>query len=475
MPGKKGNKLLSNAVYQTLYQVLATITPLITSPYIARELGAADLGMFSFSNSMVTYFTLFAMLGVVNYGTRTISQTEQTKPALSRAFWSVYLLQALTSAAALLGYGIYIALAQPQMRPVALVQAMLVLACFADINWFFFGIEDFKLTVTRNIIIKLATVAAILLFVKQGRSPLLVYAAIMAGGTLLANLSVLPFLRRHIGFYMPSAREIRSHIRPNITLFIPLLASSVFHVMDKTMLGSMARYEESGYYYNADKLVNIPLSVLKGLGTVFLPRATAIFKKSAEQGLAFLRNSFKLNMAITYLLAFGIAGCAREFVPFFFGEGYDPCILLTIVFTPVLVIKSISMFYQMQYLVPTSREKVYISATFVGAGVNAVANYLLIPRLGAMGAVIGTMLAEFAVMLVQMVLTHREIPAAGWLLSTLPYGIMGCIMVVVMRLLARLPLGQLVVLGLEIAGGGCLFLIFCAIYWFAVERRKVRN
>lgn len=475
MPSKKGNKLLSNAVYQTLYQILATITPLITSPYIARELGAMDLGMFSYSNSVVTYFTLFAMLGVVNYGTRTISQTEKNREALSRSFWSIYLLQALTSGIALLGYLVYILLADPQMRMVAIVQAMLVLACFVDINWFFFGIEDFKLTVTRNIVIKLAEVAAILLFVKAGRYPLIVYAAIMAGGTLMANLSIVPFLRKHIGLCFPTMGEIRSHILPNIKLFVPLLASSVFHVMDKTMLGSMTDYNASGYYYNADKLVNIPLSVLKGLGTVFLPRATAIFKKSAEEGIRFLRNSFKLNMAFTYLLAFGIAGCAKEFVPFFFGEGYEPCIALSIAFTPVLVIKSISMFYQMQYLVPTSREKIYISATFVGAGVNAVVNYLLIPRMGAMGAVIGTLCAEFAVMLVQMVGTRRKIPNIKWFISTLPYCVMGCIMVICMRCIAALPLGTLWLLVAQISGGGIAFLILYVIYWVAVERRLVNR
>lgn len=35
-----------NAVYQTIYNVLATITPLITTPIISRELGPEKLGVF---------------------------------------------------------------------------------------------------------------------------------------------------------------------------------------------------------------------------------------------------------------------------------------------------------------------------------------------------------------------------------------------------------------------------------------------
>lgn len=475
MSHKEENRLISNAVYQTLYQILATVTPLITSPYISRELGATNLGIFSYSNSIVTYFTLFAMLGVVNYGTRTIAQCNKTREELTGTFWSIFAMQALTTLLALLVYIVYIVMADAQMRVVAIVQGMLILACFADVNWFFFGLEDFKLTVTRNIIIKLATVAAILLFVKNGHSPLVMYAAIMAVGTLLANLAVLPFMRKYIGFRIPTLKEISVHIGPNIKLFIPLLASSVFHVMDKTMLGSMAAYEESGYYYNADKLVNIPISILKGLGTVFLPRVTAVFKKDKAEGFRFLGGSFKLNMALSYLLAFGIAGCANEFIPVFFGEGYDSCVGLTIVFAPVLVIKSVSMFYQMQYLVPTGREKVYITATFLGAAFNAVANMLLIPWLGAMGAVLGTLIAEVVVMLVQIIGTWKDIPTLRWVLGTVPYCLMGCVTVLVMRLVAGLSLGSIWVLVLEVCAGGTTFLALCAIYWFLFERHFLKR
>ena len=59
-----------NYIYNTIYQVLSLITPLITAPYISRVLGSNGVGIYSYTNSIVTYFTLFAALGTASYGQR---------------------------------------------------------------------------------------------------------------------------------------------------------------------------------------------------------------------------------------------------------------------------------------------------------------------------------------------------------------------------------------------------------------------
>ena len=45
----------------------------------------------------------------------------------------------------------------------------------------------------------------------------------------------------------------------------------------------------------------------------------------------------------------------------------------------------------MQYLIPNHKEKIFIESVFCGAGVNFVVNWFFISRLGALGAVIGTL------------------------------------------------------------------------------------
>ena len=86
-----------NIGYQTVYQILATVLPLITAPYLSRVFGAENLGIFSYTTSVISYFTLFAMLGFINYGTRTIASKRSNIVDRDRTFWEIYSLQLITS------------------------------------------------------------------------------------------------------------------------------------------------------------------------------------------------------------------------------------------------------------------------------------------------------------------------------------------------------------------------------------------
>ena len=67
---KKVNK---NFMYNMVYQILLYIIPFIVTPYISRVLGAENIGIYSYTYSIVTYFMLLTLLGINNYGTRNIA------------------------------------------------------------------------------------------------------------------------------------------------------------------------------------------------------------------------------------------------------------------------------------------------------------------------------------------------------------------------------------------------------------------
>ena len=141
-----------NAAYQIVYQILVTITPLITTTIVSRELWAESIGIYQFTLSIQSYFVLLAMLGFTDYGTRTIAETPRSKNELSAKFWSIYILQLCSSSIAIIAYFTYaITIAENQL--IALLQGIWVLSTLFNINWFFFGIEQFKLTITRNLLI----------------------------------------------------------------------------------------------------------------------------------------------------------------------------------------------------------------------------------------------------------------------------------------------------------------------------------
>ena len=462
-------KLKENIAYQLTYQVLTVITPLITSPYLSRVLGAESLGVFSSTFAYANYFLMFAMLGAHNYGSKTIAFAGDDTRKLSRTFFSIYAVQCC---AAILSCAVYFSSVglfwhERNRVIIALLQGMWIVACLFDINWFLFGCEKFKVTTIRNIVIKILTIACILIFVKSEKD-LPIYVVIMAGGQIISQLVVWPYITQMLHFCVPTWGEIRVHIKPMCKFFVPILAMSVFHVMDKSMLDFLSTDAECGYYYNADRLANIPIGVVAGLNTVMLPRITKMYsiERSGPDNLnLFLGKSFELTLSMSAAIAVGLGAIAPIFVPVFFGSGFEPCVGLIACYVPILIAKSISGFISSQYLIPMNRENIYVFAVIAGAVANLICNIPLIIKYGAVGAAIGSLIAEVIVLLVELIATRRTINFFSYLKLGVPYVLISAVMFSSVRMLVNtLPCFNIIWLLVTILVGSFIFIAGVLVY-----------
>lgn len=343
------DNLKKNILYQMAYRLLAVITPLITSPIISRALGVEKLGVYSATQAYVNYFMLFAMLGVEYYGQRQIAAVNELEEK-KKTFWEIYTVQFISAAISICVYLVSI-FAFPQNRHwIMIIQGLWVLSCLFDVNWFFFGIENFKVTVIRNFMVKLITTISIVLFIRK-ESDLYLYAFIMSGSIVVSQMLLWVPILKNIRFVKPECSAVKRHVVPIARLFIPMVAISVYHLMDKTMLDALSIESEVGYYYAADKLINIPLGLITAISTVMLTRITNIHNNSDGNSVeSMLEKSSEFMIFISIAVGFGIAAISNEFVPFFFGKGYEKCIQLMKWFVPVLFIKSLSNIVNQQYL-----------------------------------------------------------------------------------------------------------------------------
>ena len=462
--------LSKNLSYQTIYQILTIITPLITAPYLSRILGAKQLGVFSYTSSVVAYFTLFAMLGTVNYGAKVIASCSSNKRELSVSFFSIYAFQIFACLISMAAYICLVALTNQEYKFIAYIQVLSVIACAVNVNWLLFGLEEFAVVTIRNIFVKIAEVASILLLVKT-ESDLAIYILIMLGSTLVSNLIAFVLLKKYVSLVRISWQDIKKHIKPNLMLFFPLLAISVYHIMDKTMLGAMSTYVESGYYYNSDKLINIPLCVINGVGVVMLPRVSNMIASGKhEDVLKLLKTSLEMIVAVGVAMSVGIASVSNEFVPFFFGSGFDKCIFLTYVFAPILLIKGIVSTVRMQYLIPYGRDKEFLYSVCIGAVANLVLNLIFIPKYAALGAVIGTLGAEAIACITQLYNIRKEFDLRSYFVDSLVYVFLGVILFASVRLCALINVIAPVKIIVEITVGGLVYGALTFIYWYYKKR-----
>ena len=465
------SKLRSNMIYQSVYEVLAVCIPLITSPYLSRVLGAEGLGIYSYNHSIISYFMLISLLGVVSYGMRTIAKS-RGKEEISKNFWSIYSFQLITSG---ISIGLYVAFILFFVKDdigkiVSWIHIFYLIGECVNINWLFFGLEKYKLTVLRNIAIKVLTVASIFIFVRE-KSDVIAYVFILAFCNFLSNAVLLLKLKSCVKKVKISWSDVKEHIKPNILLFIPVLSASVYHVMDKTMLGMLSNATESGYYYNADKLLNIPLVVVVGCGNVFMSRVSSLMKDNDEAGIQKTQNeSVFFGMWLISAIAFGISAVSKEFVPWFFGKGYEPCISLIKYFAAIVVIKTLAAHTRSAFLIPEGKDKAYAKAVTYGALINLVINYVFIAKLnmGALGATLATLLAEFVVLMFQLLsmgrTKSRRFCIKGIFMSGI-YLVIGFVMLLVINLVPINISGIFVKLVIKIALGGIVYLALCAVLW----------
>lgn len=463
--------LKKNFAYQIAYQILTIIFPLITSPYLSRVLGPEGLGEYSYTYSIAYYFSLFILLGVNNYGTREIAKVKDNTKERTAVFWSIYYVQ---FGAGIIIVTLYI-LTQMIFRQdstLASVQLLYVLSAVLDINWLFFGLERFKVTVTRNCIVKIITVLAIFIFV-QNNGDTTIYAVIMALGFLLSQLALWPFVKSVIVFKKIDRSTIVANIKPLLVLFVPVIAVSLFKYMDKIMLGAMYSKRELGLYDNTEKIMSIPTSVITAVGTVMLPRISYLIDKTDSESkiMKYINLSMSGSLMVGSALAFGMAAIADNFSIWFWGEEFACCGNLIKAISITVIFLSWANVIRTQYLIPYDKNSVFVRATIYGATINIIINTLLIKKYGAMGTVIGTVAAEFVVAFYQTIKCKKELPVLNYFIQCIPYISAGIVMYITITCVSFFDLANFPMLILQIVCGG--FVYICLILIYIVYFKKI--
>ena len=454
-----------NFIYNLLYQILTFLLPLITTPYLARVLGAEKTGIYSYSYSIAYYFVLFAMLGLNNYGNREIAKVRDDMQLVSKTFWSIYGLQIGTGGIVVIIYVFYVSMINNQL--INWIMLMYVASALFDINWFFWGLEEFKITVTRNTIIKLLTVSCILLFVKTPQD-IYIYAMIMAASMMISPIALWPYLRGRVRWVRPGINDVLEHLKPNLILFIPVIAVSLYKVMDKIMIGNMANYMEVGFYDYAEKVIAIPTCCVNALGTVMLPRmANLVAKKDLKAEQDTIYKSIILGTALSVAMSLGLIGVANIFVPMFYGNGYMKCVSLFYILLPSCIFLAIANVIRTQYLIPHSMDKEFTISLIIGALVNLLINAVLIPTLQSVGAAVGTLFAECTVCCVQMFFVRKYIPLKKYMKEILYLIGSGIIMASIVYLIPVLY-NDIITITIKIATGIIVFSVLMLMRFKAI-------
>lgn len=463
------SSLKKNLAYNMLYQIVGMLIPLIISPYLARVLGVEKIGIYSWTYSKVYYFSLFAMLGINNYGSRTIAFVRDSTEKTDEKFSGIYVCQLFMSVLMLIVYMAYIIFSESKYKEISLIEGLFIFASMVNITWFLNGIEEFKLTAVRNAIVKVLSLLLIIIFVK-GSDDLWKYTLIMAGMEVIGQISVWSLVRKRVAFKKTKWKDILPHVKPIVVLFVPILAMSVFVNMDKYMIGVLSDIKQNGFYENADKVINVPKAFVAAVGTVMLSRTAHLIANEREkESEEYVKWTMFYAIAFACALSFGIAAISDMFAVVFWGGDFAPCGELIKYMAPAIVLSVFGNVIRTQYLIPRERDREYTISLIVGAVVNFVVNLMLIPIWGAGGAVAATVLAELSMTGIQAYCVRKALPVLIYIKDGGVFMIFGLVMYIAVRVAAkRLESSIVALLGLVLLGA--IIYLLLTMTWVMISK-----
>ena len=401
--------IVKNYLYNLTYQILTLILPLVTASYLSRVLEPTGNGIYIYTYTIVNYFVLFGSLGIALYGQREIAYAQNNKTKRKKIFIELVAFRFITIFIASIIY-YFCFMKQGEYSYYYKILWFELLAASFDISWFFQGMEEFKKTVIRNIAVRLVSVGLIFVFVKQ-QTDLSKYLAIYAFADLIGNLSLWLYLPKYFkGVKVKNINIVRQI--PAITLlFVPQIASKIYNMLDTTMLGKIILDKaETGFYEQSQKIIRVLLTIVTSLGTVMVPRMASMFAKGEKKKInEYMTKSFNYTYLLSFPIMFGLIAISKDFVPWFFGPGYDKVVVLINIISPIILLMGISNIIGMQYLLPTKRQKEFTMSVTIGVIVNFILNFIMIKLWKSVGACIATVVSQIVVDAIQLYEVKNEI------------------------------------------------------------------
>lgn len=394
-----------NFVMNFIMTASSILFPLVTFPYISRVLLSEGNGKIAFASSVITYFTMFASLGIPTYGIRACAKVRDDKDKLSKTVQELMIINSGTMFLVCLVYIASIILV-PKFsaeKELFIVNGIgMVLNMFA-MTWLYNALEQYAYITVVNLLVKIISLVFMFLLVRRPED-YIIYGVI----TMLASSASYVFnffyAKKFISFRKSGKYNLAVHMKPILIFFAMAAATNVYTNLDVVMLGFMKTDTDVGYYNAAIKVKTILVTLITSLGTVLLPRLSYYIKQNRKE--EFYR---MIGKAVNFVVILGVpltvyfALFAEESILFLAGEDFRGAIFPMIILMPTILLIGLSNITGIQVLTPQNRENQVLYSILWGAAIDFLLNLILIPRYASSGAAIATVIAELAVLAVQCV------------------------------------------------------------------------
>lgn len=408
------NRILKkNIVMNTILSFITLIYPLIIFPYVSRVLLPNGIGKVNFAISIITYFSMFAQLGIPLYGIRICSELRDDKLKLTKVVFEIFIIYSITTCIIFFIYLLCVFNVEKFFveKKLYLVISFTFFFNLIGFEWFLKSLEEYTLIVKTSVLFRIISLIFILILVKD-KTDYVKYAFLTIFVNSGTSLFYVLKLKNYIKLKSIKLKmlNLSRHLKPIFTFFLMSVTITLYTNLDTVMLGFLSTEEQVGFYTTALKIKNILVTLITSFGTVLLPRLSYyITQKREEEYKKIIKKSFNYILIVAIPLAFYFILFAKTTIAILAGEKYINSIVPMQVLMPTVICIGITNLIGIQIMLPLHQEKKLLVTVMSGAVVDLIINLLLIPKLLALASAVATLAAEIVVLILQVLIMRRMI------------------------------------------------------------------
>lgn len=427
--------VIKNFSYTLTYQILALILPIITVPYVTRVLNQNLVGLNSIVQANASYFELVGMLGITLLGPREIAKCLGNKEKLTQTFFSIYKIQFFLHLIVMAVYVIFVTLTSREQ--LAYFYLIYLYSYMFDISWLFIGIEDFKNIAIRNVFVRLLSFALLFIVVRNDQD-IFIYVATLYVPSILINIYMWIVALKKVVTFRPQRGINLYWLKESVSLLVPQIASSIYTMLDKTVLGIFSTYSMAAVYTQGQTLLRLAYAFAASFCRVMSPRlSNCIERKDEDDVYKYMRMSAHVVSAISFALFFGVIALARIFVAWYLPSGYEKTADVLLICAPIIIMISGANLISIEFLIPLGQQRKYTISVIAAAIVNLILNFTLAPLYGVYGVCIGSVAAETIGFIIQLFYAKSYLNYKRIFKGIHVYIIAGLIMYFILRYIQR--------------------------------------
>ena len=455
-----------NAFFNVVRNVLRLVFPLITFPYVSRVLMPEGIGKVNFANSIVMYFYTIASLGIGSYGIREAAKIRNDRLSLAKftkEMLSINIVSTLVSYILLAASLVFVKKFE-SYRILIIVNSSSIILNTIGFEWLYSALEEYGYITLRSIIFQIISLALTFILVRNS-DDVVNYALVSVISNVGSNVCNLIHARRYLDLKTKVKLEIKKHLKPIFLLFFSSIAITVFSILDTSMVGFIKDDVEVGYYTSASKIIRMIRDLFPAISTVMFARVSYYVGTKETQKIKEVTGQiFNLFYALSIPICMGFILLMKPILLLMCGSEFLPAVAVGQVLAPLVILSSISGYLSGAILISFGREKIYMYVEVGAALLDIVLNFAFIPKYGALGAGIATLITELVMFIVFHISVKNEISGVKIKKALVQYIISSVIMALVVYMeIKYLPLSPILQILLGAVSGALIYFVILVI------------